>query len=448
MPPHAGHNGRYGRFSGKRKLGAAMREHHKRANGCWNIAPFDSFAVKMKGKGSYPDQLVFGRCVNIASTFNLGPLVNEVNLQGIAQMFPSMGCKSLIERMTAVFFRLSFNMPCLRRKMIPYPETRPALPTDSVPRFDGRQDGSEPIANPRRPATRKGNGLLDRQVIKSTYRRALVLLYAPGNAVITGTTDESFGRLMAHMFCFMLSETAGIPAVMYDFKTNNNVLNCQMQHGVNIDVLAQHSATISGRIKKPQKFPMAVITPAPDQIGPRPIEQEQPTSGAEGDEDEEFKYVPIPPSEGTTALVSHHGCINITGAESMGQGVDYLKDVYNELWQYQTEDRGARMLHITAPSAVPLQRLLPAGSAPVPLSMTESQFLKPNRALLQDSLDHPAGSTSPPAAENTVSNDGAGQLLAIVDQLCTGAMGGASVRWDDLLSVVMQSTISGLSGHR
>ena len=422
-----------------------MREYHKRVNGCWNVAPFDSFAVKMKGKGGYPDQLVYGRCVNIASTFNLGPLVDEVNLQGIAQMFPSMGGKSLIERMTAVFFRLSFNMPCLRRKMIPYPETRPYRPTDTIPRNE-RCDGASPVTNPCRGSVRTGNGLLDRQAIKSTYRRALVLLYAPGNAVITGNTNESFGRMMAHMFCFMLSETAGIPAIMHGFTTNNNVLNCQMEHGVNIDVLAQHS-DIAGRIKKPHRFPMAMITPAPEQIRLR--DPTDPDNGRDADPDQPFEYRPIPPGPGTTALVSEHGCVNITGADCMGQGIDYLKDVYDGLWKFQTGATASKMLHITAPSAVPMQRLMPAGSGPIPLSLTAPQLLPPthHQSITNAPLSIASGAsdTPPPLGQATANPDGAGQLLAIVDQLRAGNAGRSGARWDDLLSVVMQSTLLGLS---
>lgn len=258
------------------------------------VAPFQPFLVCMDS----PDrQQVAGRKVNVACTFNLGPDCTGINLQMLAQMFPELGGKCVIERMAAVFFRMSNNMSCLRNRI-----TGLGL---------------------------EGMRELGRDQTQSIYRRALVLLYAPGNAVITGMADEAMSRAMAHSFCRIVSETTGMPAVMTDFAMTNIVINFQMQHGVSLDLLRTTSALATRIDYTPSKFPMAVIHSASCYDATLPQHDKK-----------------------TTALVSSRGCVNITGIDSLEEGILFMREIFPELWKYQVDEFGA-LLHIQAPPVRP-----------------------------------------------------------------------------------------------
>lgn len=256
------------------------------------VCPFQTFLVCMDS----PDgQQVAGREVNVACKFNLGPMCRRVNLQAIAQMFPELGGKCVIERMAAVFFRLSVNMPCLRNKIMDL--------------------GLERVRE------------LGRDNTQAIYRRALVLLYETGGGVITGMADETESRYMAHMFCAMLAERTGIPAVLTDFTMKNIVINCQMQYGLDLDLLKSMS-TLSARIKyNPQKFPMAVVHSA------------------------SFFDSTLPASDRkTAALLTDGGCINITGVDTLMGGIKFLREIHPELYRFQTDPTTGALLHMNAPA--------------------------------------------------------------------------------------------------
>jgi TATA-box binding protein (TBP) (component of TFIID and TFIIIB) len=259
-----------------------------------DVAPFQPFLVCMDS----PDrQQVAGRKVNVACTFNLGPDCTGINLQMLAQMFPELGGKCVIERMAAVFFRMSNNMACLRNRIVGLG-------------LDGMRE-------------------LGRDQTQSIYRRALVLLYAPGNAVITGMADEAMSRAMAHSFCRIVTETTGMPAVMTDFQMTNIVINFQMQHGVSLDLLRTTSALATRIDYTPSKFPMAVIHSASCYDATLPQHDKR-----------------------TTALVSSRGCVNITGISSLEEGILFMREIFPELWKYQVDEFGA-LLHIQAPPVRP-----------------------------------------------------------------------------------------------
>ena len=257
-----------------------------------DVCPFQPVLVMMD---SLDDQQVAARKVNIHCKFNLGPACSEINLQMLAQMFPDLGGKCVVERMPAVFFRLSRNMPCLRNKI--------------------QELGLERIKE------------LGREQTQSIYQRALVLLYAPGNAVITGMGDEAVSRCLAHQFCLMLSERTGIPAVLSDFVMTNIVVNCQMQYGVNLNLLDSNSALASRIRYNPLKFPMAVI------------HSKSKFDGTLAQHDCK-----------TAALVSARGCINITGVTSMRAAVAFLREIFPELWRFQIAGTDQNeLLHMDTP---------------------------------------------------------------------------------------------------
>jgi len=256
------------------------------------ISPFQPFMLFM---GTEDNQQVGARVVNIASKFNLGPEVTGINLQMLAQMYPELGGKCVKERMAAVFFRLSHNMPCLRNKTI--------------------ELGLERVAH------------LGRDQTKAICRRALVLLYETGSAVITGTVDEAISRYMAHQFCLMLANKVGIPAVMTDFVMTNIVMNCQMQYGVNLDLLASSNRSLGQRIAyDPHKFPMAVVHSASYYDAMMPQHDRK-----------------------TKALISSRGCINITGVRSLQAGIDFLNEIFPEMYRVQVDPKTGGLLHMFVP---------------------------------------------------------------------------------------------------
>ncbi|HPC28445.1 MAG TPA: hypothetical protein PKX17_06925, partial [Candidatus Methanomethylicus sp.] len=294
------------------------------------------------------NQQVAARKVNIACKFNLGPECTNINLQLLAQMFPDLGGKCVIERMAAVFFLVSSSMPCLRQKSM--------------------QLGIRRLKD------------LGRNQTQAIYRRFLILIYEPGNGVITGGADEALTRYMAHQFCHMLAVKTGMPARLTNLVLTNIVLNMQMQNNVHLDLLKSRS-NLGPRIKyNPAKFPMAVIHSA-----------------------SRFDSTLDQRNSNIAALISHVKtggcCVNITGILTTEQGFDFMREIYPEIWRFQTDPSTGALLHMDAPT---LQ--LAGGPSLSSVGRSQSLSFGVASAMLMRQLPGPGGFPGPSSSSSSSSS--------------------------------------------